>query len=110
MITRTYLVHFVQHNDRVHRLREFQGLDELAGHRADICAAMAFTFRLIAHAAHRKAIKLAVQRARDAFSNARLTHAWWTDKTDNAPFHATAEFAHADEFQDALFDVVQTVV
>ena len=59
---------------------------------------MAFNFGLIAHAAHGKAVKFAIQGARDTFADACFAHAWRTHEANDTPFDATGELSHANKF------------
>src|ERR1700755_1349756 len=52
------LVDLVEEDDRVHRLRVAQRAHETAGHRADVCAAMAPDLGLVVDAAERHAHEL----------------------------------------------------
>ena len=58
------LVDLVEDEHRVLRLGAAQPLDDLAGQRADVGAAMAADLRLVAHAAERHAHELAAERVR----------------------------------------------
>ena len=60
-----HLVDFVEQEDRVHRAGLLHHLDDLAGERADVGAAMAANLGFVADAAERQAHELAVHRARD---------------------------------------------
>jgi hypothetical protein len=67
-----HLVHFVEQEHRVHRAGLLHHLDDLAGEGADVGAAMAADFRLVADAAERQPHELAVHRARDRLRERRL--------------------------------------
>ena len=60
-----HFVHFVEHENRIDRSGLFHHLDDLAGQRADIGAAVSANFRFIAHAAERDANKFASRGAPD---------------------------------------------
>ena len=60
-----HLVHFVEHEDRVLGAGLLHHLDDLARQSADVSAAMAADFGLIAHAAQRHPDKLAAGCLRD---------------------------------------------
>ena len=59
------LVDLIEDEDRVLRFGPSQALDNLAGERTDVGAAMATNLRLVADAAERDAHKLASERLRD---------------------------------------------
>ena len=70
-----HLVDFIEQEQRIVHARLRHVLHDLAGHRADVGAAMAADLGLIAHAAQRHAHELAVGRARDALAERGLAHA-----------------------------------
>ena len=104
------LVDFVQHDNRVGRLGILERLDELAGHRADVGAPVTLDLGLVAHAAERKAEELAAQRAGDGTAQRGLAHTGRPDEQDNRAGNFAFQDADPDEFQDALLDVLETVV
>ena len=59
------LVDLVENEDRILGLGAAKALDDLAGERADVGAAMAADFRFVAHAAERHAHELAAERLGD---------------------------------------------
>ena len=65
------LVDLVEDEDRVLRLGAAQPLDDLAGQRADVGAAVAADLGLVAHAAERDAHELAAERLRRSSGPAR---------------------------------------
>ena len=79
------LVDLVEHEHRVHRARLLQRLDDAAGDRADVGAAVAADLRLVAHAAERDAHELAVHRARDRLAERRLADAGRADEAEDRP-------------------------
>ena len=64
------LVDLVEDEDRVLRLGAAQPLDDLAGQRADVGAAVAADLGLVAHAAERHADELAAERLRRSIAPA----------------------------------------
>ena len=104
------LVDFVEHDDRVGRLHFFQGLHELARHRADVGAAVALDFGLVAHAADRKAVELAPERLGNGFADRGLADAGRPDQQQDRTRHFAAHGAHREKFDDAILHVVQAVV
>ena len=67
-----HLVDFVEQEQRVVNRRFRHVLHDLAGHRADVGAAMAADLGLVAHAAQRHAHELAIGGARDALAERGL--------------------------------------
>jgi hypothetical protein len=59
------LVDLVEHDHRVGGAGVLHGLDELAGHGADVGAPVALDLGLVADAADREAVELAAQRVHD---------------------------------------------
>ena len=69
---RADLVEFVEQDHRVAALDAAQGLDDAAGHCADVGAAVAANLRFVAHAAEGDAGELAAQRVGHAFAERGL--------------------------------------
>ena len=57
----TQLVHFVQHDDRVAGTGLLDGLDDAAGHGADIGTAVAADLGLVMHAAQGQTLEMTAQ-------------------------------------------------
>ena len=70
-----HLVDFVEQEHRVHRAGLLHHLDDLAGERADVGAAVAADFGLVAHAAERQPHELAVHGAGDRLGERGLADA-----------------------------------
>ena len=87
-----------------------QALDDLTRHRADIGAAMAANFGLIAHTAQRHADKFASRRAGDGFSKRCLANPRRSDKAQDRAFQFGGAFLHGKIFKDALLDLFQAVM
>src|SRR5690606_22350986 len=122
------LVDFVQHNHRVDGLDTAQGLDETARHRTDVGAPEAANFGLVAHATQTHADKFAAHRAGNRRAERGLTNTGRANKAQDGPLTFTAyivllrvfltaflralgtQLAHRQIFQNALFDVLQTVM
>ncbi len=107
---RADLVDFVEHDDGVVRLADAQRLQELAGHGADVRAAVALDLRLVAHAAQGEAVELAVEAARDGLADGGLAHSGRTDQADDRAGKAAFEQSRRDELEDARLHVVEPVV
>ena len=78
-----HLVHFVQHEHWIDGAGLAHHLDDLAGQGADIGAAVAANFSLIAHAAERYAHELASRGAADGHRERSLAHAWRPEEAEN---------------------------
>src|SRR4051812_8010559 len=77
------LVDLVQHENRIHRFRLFQRLDDAAGNRSDVGAAMPADFCLVAYAAEREADEFAIHRPRDRLAERSLPDARRSDETQD---------------------------
>ena len=105
------LVDLVEHEDRVLRLGAAQALDDLAGQRADVGAAMAADLGLVAHAAERDAHELAPERpARSSAPSDVLPTPGGPTKHRMGPFSAGLQLAHGQVFEDAVLDLLEAVV
>ena len=78
-----HLVDFIQHEDRVLCTGLLHHLDDLAGQRADIGAAMAADFGFVPHAAQRQTHKLTASGFGDRHSERSFAYAGRPDKTKN---------------------------
>ncbi len=78
-----HLVDFVEQEDRVERAGLLHHLDDLAGERADVGAAVAADLGLVTHAAERQPHELAVHRARDRLGQRGLAHAGRADEGED---------------------------
>ena len=107
---RGHLVHFVEHENRIDGSGLFHHLDDLAGQRADIGAAVAANFRFIAHAAERDAHKFASRGAADGHGERSFADARRPDKAENRTAGILHQLAHGQEFEDALLDLVESVM
>ena len=105
-----HLVDLVEQEHRVVGADLLQVLDDLAGQRADVRAAMAANLGLVAHAAERQAHELAAGRARDAAREARLADAGRPDEAQDRALQLLRQRLHREVLEDALFDLLQAVV
>src|SRR5205823_4906418 len=109
------LVELVKDEDRVARARPPQALDDPPGHRADIRAAVAADFRLIAHPTQAHVYEFAVQRPPDRLAEARLAHPWRTHQAQDRAAHLArrltvaigAQLHHRQVLEDAVLDPIQ---
>ena len=105
-----HFVDFVEHEDRVLGAGLFHHLDDLAGQGADVGAAMAADFGLIAHAAERHADKLAAGGFGDRHSERSLAHARRSDEAQNRALGIFHQLADGEKFEDALLDFLQAIM
>ncbi len=78
-----HLVDFIEHEDRVLGAGLLHHLDDLAGQRADVGAAMSAHFGFIAHAAQRHANELAASGLGDAHAERGLADARRSDEAED---------------------------
>ncbi len=104
------LVDLVEQHHRVVRTGGFEALQDAAGQRPDVGAAVALDLGLVAHAAEREAIEPAPHRARDAAAEARLADTGRTGEAEDRTGVAGLELAHGEELEDAVLDLVEPVV
>src|SRR5262252_10724183 len=71
---------------------------------------MTTDFGLVPDATQREAHEFAPQGARNRLPQRGLPYPWGAHKTENRPLHLLLELAHAEVFEDALLDLLQTVV
>ena len=104
------LVHFVEHEDRVHGLGALDALNDLAGQRADVGAPVAADFRFVVHPAERNADELAAHGPRDRFSKRGLAHARRPDEAQDRALHPRLQLLHREVIEDALLHLHQVEV
>ena len=85
-------------------------LNDAAGHRSNVRAAMATDFGLVVHAAQAHANKLAAQRPRDGFAQGRFPDARRPDKTKDRPARVLLQLPHGEVFDDPFLDLFKTVM
>lgn len=64
----------------------------------------------VSQTANREPEEPAIQGARDGFADRGLTDSRWADKADDLAFDSPAELADCEEFEDAVFDFLESVV
>jgi hypothetical protein len=104
------LVDFVQQEQRIARANLGQALQHLARHRANIGAAVAANFGLVAHAAQRHAHVLAPGRLGNRLPQRGFAHARRTNQTQYGRLHFIHALLHSKIFQNTVFNLVQTVM
>src|SRR5205807_9422682 len=105
-----YLVDFVEHEDRIFRLRAANALNNLSGQRSDIRPAMPANFRFVMHAAERKPRELASQRARNRLAERSLAYARRSNKAQNRPLHVRLQPADREIVENAVFNLFEVIV
>jgi hypothetical protein len=105
-----HLVDLIEQEQRIGTLRLLHRLDDLAGHRADVSAAMTADLSLITHTAKTHAHELAARGVGDRFAERRLAHAGWPDEAQDRPLELVGARLHREIFDDALFHLVEAVV
>ena len=71
---------------------------------------MAAQFGLIVQAAQAHALELAIQRARDGLAQRSLADAGSADEAQDRRLGVRIQLQHAQLFEDALLDILQTEV
>jgi hypothetical protein len=107
---RAELVYLVEHHDGVVDPGAAQGLDDAAGKRADVGAAVAAKLRLVAHAAQREPLELAAEGACDGAAQGCLADARRADEAEDGALRVAAQLDDGEEFEDALLDLFEAVV
>ena len=105
-----HLVDLVEQEQRVDLLRLPHRLDHLAGHRADIGAAVAPDLGLVAHAAEAHAHELAARGARDRLAERGLADAGRADQAKDRALQLVGAVLHREIFDDAVLDLLQPVM
>ena len=106
----THLVDLVQEEERIDALRLLHGLDDLAGHRADVGAPVTANLGFVAHAAEAHAHELAAGRVGDRLAKRRLAHAGRSDEAEDRALELVGARLHREVLDDALLDLVEAVV
>ncbi len=107
---RAHLVDLVEQEERIRGLRLAHRLDDLAGHRADIGAAVAADLGLVAHAAERHAHELAAGRLGDRLAERGLADARRADEAQDRAGQLVGALLHGEILDDALLDLLEAVV
>src|SRR5205807_6388807 len=85
-------------------------LDDLAWESANVRPAMSADLGFVAHAAEGEADELAAGGAGDRLRQRGLADAGRSDEAEDRALRSFDELAHREELEDALFDLVETVV
>ena len=101
------LVDLVEHHHAVAGARLADRLDDVAGQRADIGAAMAADFRLVMDAAEAHPHELAAHGAGDRLAERGLADAGRADEAQDRRLAVRRELAHGEIFDDPPLDLVE---
>ena len=85
-------------------------LDDPAGQRGDIGAAVAADLGLVVHAAQADPDELAAQRLGDALAQRGLARARRAGEAEDRALHVLLELADGQVFEDPLLDLLEVVV
>src|SRR5205085_7772178 len=92
-----HLVDFIDQEHGVHRLRVADRADDRAGHCADVRAAVAADLRLVADAADREPLELALEGACDRVSERRLPYSRRSDETEDLAGEVVLQLRDGEE-------------
>ena len=104
------LVDLVQQDQGVLAFGGDHGADDLAGHGADVGAAVAADLGLVPHAAQAEPDVLAVEAFGDGAGDAGLAHARGAHQADDLGLDVGGQLADGQHLQDAVLDLFQAVV
>ena len=110
LVVARQLVDLVQQDHGVCALGGDHGADDASGHCADVGAAVSADLRLVMYAAQTHAGKFAPHAVCDRVRNARFAHARRSDQAEDLPLDVIVQLAHRQNFQDALLDLLHTVM
>jgi hypothetical protein len=105
-----HLVDLVDHQDRVVRAGVAQRAHDRARHRADVGAAVPADLRLVAHAADRHPLELALHRRGDRAPERRLPHPRRAHEHDDRAARLRVQLADREELEDAVLHALDVVV
>ena len=103
-------VDFIEHEDGVAGGGLAEVLDDASGHGADVGAAVAADFRLVAHAAEGHADEFAAEGAGDGLAEGGFADPGGADEAEDGAFHLLFEFEDGEVFEDAFFDFLEVVM
>src|SRR5579862_6351195 len=106
----TYLVDFVEHEDRIVGFSPTNALHDLARQSADVGTAMSANFSFIVNATQRQAHELASQGARNRFTQRGLADTRRAHEAQDRAFHVRLEPAHGKVIENAILHFLEIVV
>ena len=104
------LIDLVEDQQRIAGAAFTDCVDDTAGHRGNIGAAVTADLSLVTHAAQGDAVALSADRLTDGGRDGGFADAGRADQTDDLPLRLIAQLADSELFDDALLDLIQTVV
>mmetsp|Transcript_145929 Transcript_145929/g.467808 ORF Transcript_145929/g.467808 Transcript_145929/m.467808 type:complete len:399 (+) Transcript_145929:877-2073(+) len=104
------LVDLVQEDDGVVDLHGDHGLDDGAGHAADVRPPVAPQLGFVADAAQGDAVELSAEGLRDGPAQRRFPDAGRTVQAENRPLHVPAHLLYGQELQDAPLHLLQAIM
>ncbi len=104
------LVDLVEHHHAVAAAGAADALQDVAGQRADIGAAVAADLGLVMRAAEADPDEFAARRARDALAERGLADAGRPDKAQDRAAAVRVQLVDREEFEDAPLDLLQPVM
>ena len=104
------LIDLVEDQQRIAGAAFADRVDDAAGHRGDIGAAVAADLSLVTHTAQGDAMALSADRLTDGGRDGGFADAGRADQTDDLPLCLIAQLADGELFDDALLDLIKTVM
>src|SRR3989442_1205898 len=104
------LVHLVQHEHRVSRLRPADALDDLSRQRSDVSPAMAADLRFVVNTPERHADEFPVERPGDRFPKRRLADARRAHKAEDGTFHLRLQLEDGQVIENPFLDLFEVVM
>ena len=105
-----HFVHFIEHDHWILGAGLLHHLDDLAGQRADVSAAMAPDLGFVAHSAQRHADKFPSRGLGDGHAQRGFANSRGANETQDRAFGIFHQLPHRQKFQDAFLDLFQAVV
>ena len=105
-----HFVHFVKNEDWVNGAGLLHHLDDLARQRANVGAAMAANFSLVANAAQRNANKFAPGGVADGHGQRGFADARRPDEAQDGALGILDQLANGQKFEDAVFYLFEAVM
>ncbi len=106
----SYLVDFVEHENRIVGFRAADALHDLPRQRANVGAAMSADFGLVVHAAQRQAHKLAAQGAGNRLAQRSLAHSRRSDEAQDRALHIRLQSTDRQVIQNPVLHLLQIVM
>ena len=108
--TRSDLIYFIQHNNRVRRFTGLDCLNEFPRHRSYIGPAMTFYLRLIPHSSQGKTIELAPETSGNGLPYGCFPHSRRTLKKENTAREVSFKHTNGYQLKNALLYICKAVM